>query len=91
MSLSLQLNAILRKCVALKQRVMAKNIKFRDAAKTEKDQRSAQHAINRNEKSISLLITKLLCSHEVEPQYFQRFQTLRCPKCTTNIRLNYER
>ena len=75
------LNAYLRKQVELKQRVMAKNIKFRDDAKFGADRRSAQAAINRNEKSIASLISKLLCSHDVQVSGYGSYLRYKCIYC----------
>ncbi len=77
------LNNALRRQLQLKQRVMAKNIKFRDDAKFESDKRSAQAAINRNEKSIALLISKLLCPHDVQISGYGSYLIYRCIHCKT--------
>lgn len=82
------LNNFLRRELAKKQREMAKNIANVLDAEDSKERHAAQVAVRRNEKSIALLVSKLLCTH---PKiYFQEVRRngsfvmfVRCGACTT--------
>lgn len=82
------LNTFLRRKLEQKQKEMAKNIA--DVLDAEYDQvrRQAQAAVRRNEKSIALLISKLLCTHpKIYSQEARRNGStvlfVRCNACRT--------
>lgn len=85
-----EINKLNRTKLQKKQKELAKHVADRLSAVDLKEQRAAQAAIRRNEKSIALLTSKLLCDHShVTTSQGTRngaiFLFIRCGVCLTTV------
>ncbi len=64
-----------------RQKQHTTNTKLMENGVTKYDRDSARAAVNRNTKSISLLISKMLCQHDIDERRYSHFAKMYCRRC----------